>query len=627
MPVIKLPSFDTKALQEKWSSPNQWREEFIKEWSSPEVEKFRRPYKYALWYATSKLPEEVIGSLFSLKFADAVKSIGKWVTAGKPDYLFYYDDLLKNPANANDPILRKLPHMSTQELKKFKDDLVSSVTLQIIERLQKEGMTSEQVTSRLKEFDKYMENELNKIYISSQFHKKTPIELSTVDKELLSLVSAAKLGYLVFKGAQKIIPPAGKKLLPKILYKGTAEGAGWAGFSLGYDMPKLLDKESEMTVHNMLANTAFSFLLGKYLPPVLASGLKATTRATGQVVSTAVYPAKWAGQKAIEKIKKNPELLEKIEEHTPSILWGLYGRIFNPKSVIPKSATNKILSNIHGVNNYVSAGISEKTYAGFKNKAVAEELNSLFENVVLSNEKRRPIYIKLGWLDEKGVVNLGRYTPEQKFSYLWFEGIFNPENPAFKILKERYPNLYNHVENEAINSIRLFDTDKTYLNLLEKLKIVTPKSIEKAKKGLAKYERFLNNTIKEKEALENKFNSYIKAYSHVQNRLKKELLPSISRFNSHIRNIGKIADEIAPEMKGEILANELRKEMKIPELYGSYKAHLENIDALIERAKQIKKEHINKLLKEKDELINTSCLLYTSPSPRDRTRSRMPSSA
>ena len=27
------------------------------------------------------------------------------------------------------------------------------------------------------------------------------------------------------------------------------------------------------------------------------------------------------------------------------------------------------------------------------------------------------------------------------------------------------------------------------------------------------------------------------------------------------------------------------------------------------------------------ELLNISCLLYTSPSPRDRTRSRMPSSA
>ena len=30
---------------------------------------------------------------------------------------------------------------------------------------------------------------------------------------------------------------------------------------------------------------------------------------------------------------------------------------------------------------------------------------------------------------------------------------------------------------------------------------------------------------------------------------------------------------------------------------------------------------------EPSEVVNTNCLLYTSPSPRDRTRSRMPSSA
>ena len=34
-------------------------------------------------------------------------------------------------------------------------------------------------------------------------------------------------------------------------------------------------------------------------------------------------------------------------------------------------------------------------------------------------------------------------------------------------------------------------------------------------------------------------------------------------------------------------------------------------------------DHIDELLRE----MNYSCLLYTSPSPRDRTRSRMPSSA
>ena len=35
----------------------------------------------------------------------------------------------------------------------------------------------------------------------------------------------------------------------------------------------------------------------------------------------------------------------------------------------------------------------------------------------------------------------------------------------------------------------------------------------------------------------------------------------------------------------------------------------------------------NKIITQAVELVNNTCLLYTSPSPRDRTRSRMPSSA
>ena len=38
------------------------------------------------------------------------------------------------------------------------------------------------------------------------------------------------------------------------------------------------------------------------------------------------------------------------------------------------------------------------------------------------------------------------------------------------------------------------------------------------------------------------------------------------------------------------------------------------------------RSYISKLIKDEFVLCN-SCLLYTSPSPRDRTRSRMPSSA
>ena len=37
--------------------------------------------------------------------------------------------------------------------------------------------------------------------------------------------------------------------------------------------------------------------------------------------------------------------------------------------------------------------------------------------------------------------------------------------------------------------------------------------------------------------------------------------------------------------------------------------------------------HLNRIIKEHDLNVIYICLLYTSPSPRDRTRSRMPSSA
>ena len=49
--------------------------------------------------------------------------------------------------------------------------------------------------------------------------------------------------------------------------------------------------------------------------------------------------------------------------------------------------------------------------------------------------------------------------------------------------------------------------------------------------------------------------------------------------------------------------------------YTEYKLELENLQKQIVVQKKSKKEHVN------------NCLLYTSPSPRDRTRSRMPSSA
>ena len=57
------------------------------------------------------------------------------------------------------------------------------------------------------------------------------------------------------------------------------------------------------------------------------------------------------------------------------------------------------------------------------------------------------------------------------------------------------------------------------------------------------------------------------------------------------------------------------------------------IEAIKEKSMLIQKEMLAELFtelstaKEKGRKVVYTCLLYTSPSPRDRTRSRMPSSA
>ena len=66
-----------------------------------------------------------------------------------------------------------------------------------------------------------------------------------------------------------------------------------------------------------------------------------------------------------------------------------------------------------------------------------------------------------------------------------------------------------------------------------------------------------------------------------------------------------------PECTGEELTNNLINQLKPFDI----KFHLS------ERVEEVKKEDTNWLVK------TSSCLLYTSPSPRDATLSRMPSSA
>ena len=47
----------------------------------------------------------------------------------------------------------------------------------------------------------------------------------------------------------------------------------------------------------------------------------------------------------------------------------------------------------------------------------------------------------------------------------------------------------------------------------------------------------------------------------------------------------------------------------------------------MEKENSTQEEKIQRTTRVPEQLLNKPCLLYTSPSPRDRTRSRMPSSA
>ena len=62
--------------------------------------------------------------------------------------------------------------------------------------------------------------------------------------------------------------------------------------------------------------------------------------------------------------------------------------------------------------------------------------------------------------------------------------------------------------------------------------------------------------------------------------------------------------------------------------YEKEKPLLDSIEILFNRYAEISNnEERKRFYKKIDAISNKACLLYTSPSPRDRTRSRMPSSA
>ena len=531
-------------------------------------EKRGRPAQYPFWLAQETL-SNVVSNLLTLHIGDAFKNIKDWVTAGKPDYLYVYDDLLKQkPDLANIPLFQKLPYLSRDEFTKFKKTIINTRVKNLPEKEE-------------------LDRSLDHLWVSAQFYKKTPFSLSKAEKEILGLILGSAIGGASSEVTSSLFSQImktkfGSSILGKALLKGTPEAIGWGGFSIGYDLPEVMDKDSQMTVSNMFENAGYNILLAKLGIPALSSAFKATAKSTGKVLSTAVWPVKWSGSKALEKAKKNPELIAKIEEHFPRILWGTFGKLFNEKAVIPKEPLMRVKSITEGMVGSVAQGTAEKTYNGLKVSTIADEVNRLFERYVISNldnvEKLKH-FDKLGLARaEDKVINVDRIKailPEQKFTYLWNEGLFNPDNPIFNQLKEHYPNLFKHVEDIA-KDIKVFEFDKDYLNLLKRFDVKIPKSLEKAQKTLNKYQKLLESKVKEKTTLEDKFGHYTKAFNKVIDRIQKQSErdnKAISRdytnfykdinkvrdkftkdFEAHIKNIDEITKNLDPAIRDEILS-------------------------------------------------------------------------
>ena len=76
------------------------------------------------------------------------------------------------------------------------------------------------------------------------------------------------------------------------------------------------------------------------------------------------------------------------------------------------------------------------------------------------------------------------------------------------------------------------------------------------------------------------------------------------------------------EAGGEVLVDKLTKQLGTPIDTRSYQPTVADETALQQQARTLAGG-----LGSSEPFLNQACLLYTSPSPRDRTRSRMPSSA
>ena len=89
----------------------------------------------------------------------------------------------------------------------------------------------------------------------------------------------------------------------------------------------------------------------------------------------------------------------------------------------------------------------------------------------------------------------------------------------------------------------------------------------------------------------------------------------LAKLNTNLNFDGEELTELSESETGEIVSNVIIE----------YGKHLRRVNSLLNKVSELKKS--DEAYMSKLPLEYTACLLYTSPSPRDRQKSRMPSSA
>ena len=102
---------------------------------------------------------------------------------------------------------------------------------------------------------------------------------------------------------------------------------------------------------------------------------------------------------------------------------------------------------------------------------------------------------------------------------------------------------------------------------------------------------------------------------------KKEVFEDLNRRSSEGMKIGGKVQKRLDKYNNRVAAKEKAKAAQ------SQQAANQQTAESAGQAEKLKNEHVNHILPAGPGSAINTCLLYTSPSPRDRTRSRMPSSA